>query len=113
MTSSSSTTRMVAALSFMLRLVVPPRRSSPHRPPHMKDGQGPPEGGALARPAVHVDGPAVLLQDPIGYRQAQAGATPDPLGGEEGVVDALDVLALDAVAGVPHLGDDAVLVGAG
>jgi hypothetical protein len=54
----------------------------------------------------------VLLQDAVGHREPQAGTAADALGRVERVVDALDVLAPDAVAGVLHLDDHGVLVGA-
>jgi hypothetical protein len=48
----------------------------------------------------------MLLHDAVGQRQAQAGALPHRLGGEEGIEDARQVLGRDAAAGVGHLDPD-------
>src|SRR5580700_3228091 len=53
--------------------------------------------------ALHVNFSGVLLDDAVADREAQTGATlvaRDVLGGEEGIVDALEVLGRDAGAGI-------------
>src|SRR5262245_54068945 len=100
MTSSSSTTRTVSWLISPLGGFGQDVR-----------GEGHLERGALARSAVHEDGAPVLLDDPVGDAEPQPGAPTDALGAEERVVDPLDVLALDAVAGVLHLHDHGFVVG--
>ncbi len=63
------------------------------------------EGCALAGLALHPNLARMLLNDAVGHRQAQAGAlalafSRRGLGGEERIVDALDVFLRNAGAGV-------------
>src|SRR5579875_174056 len=68
------------------------------------------EGGAAAGGAVHADFAGVLLDDAIGDGKTQPGAAAVAgcrlaFGGEERIVDTMDVLLGNAAAGVrnPHL----------
>src|SRR5947209_5462849 len=63
-------------------------------------GQPDGEGGAAPDGAVDLDLAAVLLDDAIADRQAEADVRPLVLGGEEGLEDALLDLGRDALAGV-------------
>src|ERR1035441_7258244 len=45
----------------------------------------------------------MLLNDTVGYRKSKAGALLGALGGEEGIVDAVQVFRRDPVAGVGNL----------
>ncbi len=70
------------------------------------------EGGADADLAFDVDLAGVLLHDAVADGEAKAGAfvlalLGFALGGEEGIVDAVEVLLLDAAAGVLNADDDA------
>src|ERR1700686_2259738 len=63
------------------------------------------EGSAFAGAALHSNFPSVLLNDAVGYGQAQPGASRLPftgrrLGGEEWVVNPVDMLLRNAAAGI-------------
>ena len=58
------------------------------------------ERGAAAAPVGDFDRAAMLLNDTVGHRKSQAGAFARALGGEERIVDAVQILRRDAVAGV-------------
>ena len=100
MISSSSTTRME-----------PLRRMGPscyglggaRRPLDRRRRKFEDEPRALADDALAVDRAVVLAHDAVGDGQAEAGALADRLGREERIVDAGEVLARNAGAGVRQL----------
>ena len=61
------------------------------------------EGGADTDFTAHVDAPAVLLDDVVGQRQAEAGAPANRFGGVEGFEDALQDSRRHAAPGVADL----------
>jgi len=61
------------------------------------------EAGAAAGLVVNLDGAAVLLNDTVCDRQAEARPFASSLGGEEGIVNAVDVFRVDAVPAVDHV----------
>src|ERR1035441_9745635 len=76
------------------------------------------EGRALARRTLHVDLACMLLDDPVGHRKPQPGAAAVPglglvLGGEERIVDAMNVFLGDATSGVRHRDLDVVSIAGG
>src|SRR6185437_13542066 len=100
MISSSSTTRIVPWREVAIPLLRPRRALGHHRRrQHQR------EAGALSNRAVASDHPVVLVDDPVGDRQAEAGAAADRLGGEERIVDARQLLWRDPRSGVGNLGD--------
>src|SRR6188508_3181195 len=60
---------------------------------------------SLAGRAVALDRRFVLADDPVGDRQAEAGALAHRLGGEERIVNPRQELGWNAVAGVRHVHD--------
>src|SRR5215472_1013578 len=63
------------------------------------------ESGALPGEALHPDLSSVFLDDPVGHRETQTGAsrlafTRRTLRSEEGIIDLVDVLGSDAGAGI-------------
>ena len=68
------------------------------------------EAGAAARPAEDLDGATMLLNDTVCDRQAEARPFARSLGGEERIVDAVDMLGIDAVSAVEHIDLHAAVV---
>src|ERR1035438_4531328 len=73
------------------------------------------EGCALARRAFHVDFASVFLDDSVSHRQTQPGSAGVAglglgLGGEEGIVDAMNVFLGNAASGVCHRDADVMAV---
>src|SRR5512134_1544838 len=66
------------------------------------------EARPLPDRAVAGDRAAVLLDDAVGDREAEAGSLADVLGGEERIVDTRQLLLRDARSGVGHLDDGAL-----
>src|SRR5207249_4189101 len=58
------------------------------------------EGGAAPAPVGNFDGTAMLLDDAVAHRKAETGAFARGLGGEERIVDAMQVLGRNALSGV-------------
>jgi len=78
-----------------------------YRPPRRAghgEGKFNPERGAAARPVEDFDGAAMLLNDTVSHREAEAGALAHSLGGEERIVDAVQVLGGDADSRIGHFG---------
>ncbi len=67
--------------------------------------------GADPRLALDLDAAARLLDEAVDHGEAQAGAAPRTLGGEEGLEDALDHRLLHAAAGVGDRQHHAIAVG--
>src|SRR4029077_12971548 len=67
------------------------------------------EAGVAAKPAADLDGATVLLNDTVCDRQTEARPFTCSLGGEEGIVDAVDMLGIDAVAAVEDVDLDAAV----
>src|ERR1700704_1368592 len=61
------------------------------------------EASAAARPAMDLDGATMLLNDTVCDRQAEARPFARSLGGEERIVDSVDMLGIDAVPAVEHV----------
>src|ERR1035441_4526578 len=74
---------------------------SPRRRNH-GEGKLDPEPGAAVAPVGHLDGTAVFLNNTVSHRKPEAGTLARRLGGEEGIVDAMDVLRGDALPSVGH-----------
>src|SRR6185503_2540660 len=103
MISSSSMTSTAALCFRMLHTCALPLWGSGSR---IRRGHEPQfKTGALAGRAVALNRRLVLADDAIRDRQAEAGALAHRLGGEERIVNAREVLGLDAVAGIRHFGD--------
>src|SRR5664280_1472027 len=64
------------------------------------EGKLDPEPGAAVAPVGDFDGTAMLLNDTVSHRKPEAGALARSLGGEERIVDAMDVLRRNALARV-------------
>src|ERR1017187_397798 len=104
--TSSSTMRMSPLLSDGLNgvLVI---SSGAHRLPFGGSGslgerQFDAELGAAAGAVGNLDGTTVFLNDSVCHRQPQSGALARGLGGEERVVDAVQMLGGDACSAVGH-----------
>src|ERR1035438_10032683 len=101
--TSSSTTRMSPLVSDGLN-GVSVISSGAYRLPrggcNLGERQFDAELGAPAGAVGNLDGTAMLLNDPISHRQPQASALARGLGGEERVVDAVQVLGVYAVSAV-------------
>ena len=82
------------------------RRSLERRRQAQREARALPDGAGAA------DGAVVLVNDPVGDRQAQSGAAADRFRGEERVVDPRQVLGGNARSRVGHLGDGAIAVDA-
>src|SRR5262249_18322550 len=67
------------------------------------------EASAAARPAIDLDGATMLLNDTVCDRQAEARPFVRSLGGEERIVNAVDVLGVDAVPAVDDVDLDAAV----
>src|SRR2546421_6275746 len=61
------------------------------------------EARAATRPAMDLDGATMLLNDTVCDRQAEARPFVRSLGGEERIVNAVDMLGIDAVSAVDHV----------
>src|SRR5438270_13423933 len=119
----------MAASSSMMRILPAARDSLPagrcastaasdiYSLPAFHHGKLEMEGGTFTRLALHAYLPGMLLNDAVGHGESQAGAAPLPLaggsrlGGEEWIVNALDVLLRDANARVRNHYVHAVSVG--
>src|SRR6185312_13271047 len=71
------------------------------------------EAGPLARSGLDLDGPVVLLDDPVADREPQPGPLAQRLGGEERVEDPIADRRIDAAAGVGDLDPDPLAPGIG
>src|SRR5689334_11793699 len=69
------------------------------------------KAGATARTAEYFDRTAMFLHDTVADRKAEAGALAGGLGSEERIVDAVQVLWSDAVAGIDHVDARAAVIG--
>src|SRR5690349_13993427 len=69
------------------------------------------EGRAAVTPVGNFDRTAMLLNDTVCHGKTESGALARGLGGEEGIVNAVQVLRRDAVAGVRHLHAGAIALG--
>src|ERR1039458_1648107 len=103
MSASSSTTRMLPLVPLALagELVI---SSGIHRDPCGGAGyrQLQTEAGAAIRPVDHFDRSAMLLNNTVGHRKAEARAFLRSLGGEKRIVDAVQVLGCDPMARIGH-----------
>src|SRR5213593_2602632 len=61
------------------------------------------EASAAARPAEDLDGATMLLNDTVCDRQAEARPFMRSLGGEKGIVNAVDMLGIDAMSAIHHV----------
>src|SRR5947209_1963513 len=75
--------------------------------PSGSDGELQAERGAAAAPVGDFNGTTMLLNDTVGHRESQARAFARGLGGEEGIVDAVDMLGRDAGTAIGHFNPDA------
>src|SRR3954453_6316094 len=71
------------------------------------------ERGATVAPVGHFDRTTMFLHNTVRHRKAESRAFAGRFGGEEGVVDAVDVLGGNAVPGVRDLHPDAGAFGPG
>src|SRR5689334_19860864 len=71
------------------------------------------ERGAAVAPIEHFDRTAMLLNDTVGHRKSETGALARRLGGEEGIVDAVNVLRSNAGSCIGHFYFDAHAVAPG
>src|SRR5208283_1835682 len=62
-----------------------------------------PEASSAIRPVGNFDRAAMLLNDTVRDGKTEAGAFVRTLGGEEGIVDAAEMLGRDAVAGIRYV----------
>src|SRR5690242_15842593 len=69
---------------------------------HLRPRQFQVESRAARAPVRHLDRPAMLLYDPVGHRQPQAGTLARALGSEEGIVNLVQVFGGDAAAGIDY-----------
>ena len=67
-----------------------------------RQGKSDMESGAPVRLAFDADFPLVLFDNAVANAEAEAGAAVVRLGGEEGIKDAPDSFARNAVSGVPN-----------
>jgi hypothetical protein len=68
------------------------------------------ERSAFAGRRAHINLSSMLLDNPVTYRETEAGAAATGLGGEERVKDAMDVFAGYAGAGIRYFDFDAAVV---
>src|SRR5438034_6444302 len=68
------------------------------------------EASAAARPAIDLDGATMLLNDTVSDRQAEARPFVRSLGGEKWIVNAMDMLRIDAVSAVHHIDPNTAVV---
>src|ERR1700686_5792198 len=61
------------------------------------------ESRARGQPALHLDGPTMFAHNAISNRKPQAGSLAGAFGGEEWVVDALQVLRRDTLPIVTYI----------
>src|ERR1035438_9016126 len=102
MSSSSSITSTLPLIWIATGATV---SSGIHRCPRRRrhgEGKLDPEPGAAVAPVGDFDGTAMLLNDTVSHRKPEAGALARRLGGEKGIVDAMDVLRRDALDRVGH-----------
>src|SRR5271157_2886231 len=106
MSSSSSTTSTLPLVPAAVKwgaVISSDIHRLPRRAGH-GEGKLEPERGAAARPVRDFDGAAMLLNDTVSHREAEAGALAHSLGGEERIVDAVHVLGGDAMSRIGHFG---------
>src|SRR5205085_9984784 len=71
------------------------------------------EAGAARSAVGDFNGTTMLLNDTVGHRKPQAGAFARGLGGEERIVDAVEILGCNTVAGIGDFDARAQAVGPG
>src|SRR4051794_16077345 len=101
MSTSSSTTNTLPLLAVLLGWVII-SGSVYRRSDRSGDRQFQQETGAARGPVGYLDGAAMLLNDTVSHGETKAGPFLGAFGGEEGVVNPLQMLGRDPGAGIAN-----------